>query len=225
MPGADLLLELSRDENEDVCRMAAYLMRSAEGNRVPLRLLEMLDAPSGFVRRLACESLVRANRSVPYEYVETLSRSNDRFKAWSARMLLSFGHPDKWQEAVLVSNNVCTFIQAATALMVAWPSQERTHKVVYRFVQFIKGDLNDVDFNDLIRLLQLTLLRGALNAIDLPELATVVSEEFPADHDVMNRELIRLLVLLQAPSVKDRYLAYLESGILDSERIHMALHL
>ena len=75
-------------------------------------------------------------------------------------------------------------------------------------------------------MLQVTVLRGELKKSDAPRLVTMLSEEFPANgHKTMNRELIRLLVKLEVTSIKDRYLEHLESGLADSERIHMVTHL
>lgn len=226
IPNADLLLKLSEDESVAIRRMATYLMSSNDDERLPLRQLELLSDPHPMVRRQACESLVRAHRSVPFEYVAPLLKSDDRYETWAARRLLALDEPSEWEVEALSTDDVPSFVQAATALVTAWPSKERSTAVALRSVQLMQNYVADDDFIDLLRTLQLAVLHGELTGADVPPLVAALSEEFPANnHLIMNRELTRLLVRLDASKIKERYLTYLESDIPSNEKIHLATHL
>lgn len=225
IPGRKLLLKLSTDKSPAIRRAAAYLMASSRNDDVALRLLDMLSDPQPEVRRQACEALVRNHRSVPFEFVAPLLSSQDTFEAHAARQLLSLDHPAEWMNQALATDDVRAFVQAATTLMTAWPSPERGRAVVKRAQELMGSYVSDDDFIDMLRLLQITVLRGELKPADVPQLATMLAEEFPANHSIINRELMRLLVRLQVTSIKDRYLSYLNSDIPPSERIHVVTHL
>jgi len=225
VPRVDILLTLSRDEDAVVRKHAAYLMASSKDESLALRLLELLQDSDSNVRRQACQSLVRSHRSVPYEYIAPLLTSSDQFETWAARRLLALDHPDEWLDSALESPEVKIFIQAGTTLMTAWPSHDRALVLAKRAEHFLAGYMTDEDFVDMLRLLQLTVLRGDLKADEIPQLKGLLAEEFPASHHILNRELIRLLVRLNVTSIKERYLAHLDTDLPPNERIHIATHL
>ena len=226
LPKASLLLQLSEDSHARIRRSSAYLMNSvAKDERVPLRLVELLSDQDASVRRQACETLVRSNRSVPFEYIAPLLSSQDRTESYAARLLLQLDHPDEWLDAAIASDNVRLFLQSATALMSAWPSKSGAQALIHRSMDWMEGYLSDEDFVDLMRVLQLAVLRGEIDPDSVPQLKIALAEEFPASHHLMNREMIRLMVPLQVTSIKHRYLEHLESKLPEEERIHLATHL
>ena len=226
MPNVELLIKLSKDSEPQIRRASSALMSLAEDERLPLRQLELLSDPSPTVRRQACESLVRSHRSVPFEYLSPLLKSKDRFEGWAARRLLALDDPQEWLAEVMSSDDVRLFTQASTTLMTAWPSKEHALLVSQRAVELMGTYMPDDDFIDLIRMLQITVMRGDIDKAQVPQLAKMLSDEFPANrHRLMNRELSRLLVRLDVTSIKARYLAYLESDLPENDRIHMVTHL
>ena len=225
VPDAELLMELSRDADSSIRRMAAFLMSGSKDGRIPARLVELLSDQNDTVKRQACDSLVRSHKSVAYEYVMPLLRSDDRTLTWAARRLLGQNDPAEWQDKALGSSDIRVFIQASTVLMTAKPTKQRALQVVDRSRIFLRGFVGDTDFVDLLRLLQLAVLQGALTAADVPELAAELADEFPAEDHLMNRELIRLLVKLQVTSIADRYLEHLANDLPSIERIHLVSHL
>ena len=116
-------------------------------------------------------------------------------------------------------------MQSSTALLTAWPSPKRAQSVIDRSLVLMKGYLTDDDFIDMLRVVQLAVIRGELSADSVPNLRQALADEFPSSHHIMNREMIRLMVPLQITSIKDRYLDHLDSGLPEAERIHMATHL
>ncbi len=110
-------------------------------------------------------------------------------------------------------------------MMIAAPSKPRALQVSRRTLEFMGGFVNDRNFIDMLRLLQLAVLRGNLQPEELPELPGALAEEFPSAHDIINRELVRVLVRMQVTSPIDRYFAHLDSNIPMAERIHLATHM
>ena len=225
IPDANLLLELTLDDEPSVRRMATFFMSGSKDSRVPARLVELLGDHDDYVKRQACESLVRSHKSVDYEYIEPLLQTDDRALAWAARRLLAQSEPAEWHAKALNSPNIRVFIQAATTMLSAKPTGRRAVQVVDQARVFMRGFVSDEDFIDLLRVLQLAVMQGELTADDVPELAAELADEFPAQDNTMNRELIRLLTRLQVTSIADRYLEHLQSSIPDHERIHLAIHM
>jgi len=226
MPDVELLIKLSKDSEPQIRRASSALMSLVEDERLPLRQLELLSDPNPTVRRQACESLVRSHRSVPFEYLAPLLKSKDRFEGWAARRLLALDDPQEWLAEVMNSDDVRLFTQASTVLMTAWPSKDHALVVSQRASELMAAYMADDEFIDLVRMLQITVLRGDIDKALVPQLAKMLADEFPANrHHLMNRELARLLVRLDVTSIKDRYIAYLESDLPENDRIHMVTHL
>ncbi len=226
MPDADLLIKLSKDPEPQMRRASLYLMSLMEDERLPLRQLELLGDPHPAVRRQACESLVREHRSVPFEYLAPLLKSEDRFEKWAARRLLALDDPQEWLSEAMTTNDVRLFVQSSTALMTAWPSKKHGTVVCERAAELMSTYISDKDFIDMLRMLQITLLRSGITKEEAPRLVATLSEEYPANgHHVMNRELVRLLVRLKVTDIKDRYLEQLSSDLPENDRIHLATHL
>ena len=143
MPEPELLIKLSKDPEHRIRRASSYLMSLMEDDRLPLRQLEMLGDPHPVVRRQACEALVRGHRSVPFEYVAPLLKSEDRYETWAARRLLALDDPQEWLGEAMSSDDVRLFVQASTALMTAWPTKEHAVLVTERAVELMGTYITD----------------------------------------------------------------------------------
>ncbi len=225
IPDATLLMQASHDSSAEMRSMATSLMGNLSRPGVRERLLELLKDRDPNVRREACESLADLAYHVRLEALTPALASSDRQLAWSARRLLESVDVSEWQDTALDTQDQRLFLQAATAMMIAAPSKPRALQVSRRGLEFMGGFVNDRNFIDMLRLLQLAVLRGNLQPEDLPELPAALAEEFPSTHDIINRELVRLLVRMQVTSPLDRYFAHLDSNIPMAERIHLATHM
>jgi putative heme-binding domain-containing protein len=86
--------------------------------------------------------------------------------------------------------------------------------------------ISDGAFIDMMRVLQLALLRGGFTPADAPDVRTQLALEYPSSDTIMNRELVRLLAYLQADSALDRFLKQLQSQSVDqADKLHVAFHL
>ena len=224
-PSTELLLRLSKDENEIVRAKAAELLGIHADEATHERLIAMLDDQDRNVRRRACESLLRAGQAAPFEKLTPCLTSDDKWEALAARRLLEQTSPDEWRENVLSSTDPRLFIQGSLALMVAHPSEENAIAIVTRVTERMDGFISDRDFIDMLRLMQVALHRATVQPDQVQMLAKKLGEEFPSSDVTMNRELVRLLAHLQVRTPMDRYLAYLTSDAADADKLHVALHL
>ncbi len=222
----DLLVKLARTENERVRAKAAELMGIHSDATTRGALVALLEDSDRAVRRKACEALVRSGQTAPVDKLSELLKSDDPFEAWAARRLLVQTPADGWRDRVLASDHHRLVLHGSLALLMADPSKENAVAVAQRIEQLMNGFVSDRDFVDMLRVLQVAIIRGKLTAEDVPSLHGLLAEEFPSSDDMMNRELVRLLAYLQTSSIIDRYLEYLESNdVADLEKLHLALHL
>jgi len=224
-PSSKLLIDLSRDKSEAVRARATELMGLHPTEPIGERLVELLKDDDRLVRRRACEALSRAKQPASFDDLKTLLASDDRFEAWAARRLLEQQPVDEWREAALSSTDQRIFIQSALALMTAAPDRESAMAVITRVREVTQKFVSDRNFVDMLRVVQVAIHRGELSASELTDVRDWLSEEFPAGDPTMNQELVRLLAFLQAGSITDRYVEYLNSKARPLEKMHIAMHL
>lgn len=224
-PSLDLLLDMSQEPNELLRATAADLLGQQTDESASQRLIEMLGDSDRFVARKACEALTRGEQSVPFQAFSKLLASDDRFEAFAARRLLERQSVETWRDAVLASDNKRVFIQGSLALLTAAPTRDHALAVIAQFSTLITGFTSDRDFIDMLRVAEVALHRGRIQAADVPGLQTQIAEEFPAGDITMNREIVRLMTYLQASSVLPRAMQYLKSDATPEEKLHLALHL
>lgn len=224
-PTPGMLVRLSKDGNEIVRAKATELMGLHSDDQTPYRLRELLQDPDRHVRRTACEALVESGQTAPFESLEKMLTSDDRYEVWAARRVLEQSPVQDWREQVLTSDQHRVFIQGSMSLVVHEPSREHSLAVAERFYEMLGDFITDKDFIDLLRLLQLALQQGDIGADDIRELCDALGEEFPSSDNRMNRELIRLLAYLQVDAPIDRYLEFLRSDADHLEKLHLAMHL
>ncbi len=228
-PTQETLIRLTQDRQASVRAKAAWLMGlHSEGAESLLEQLLADNSPA--VRRHACEAIARAHLSVaPEKLVRLLG--DERFVVWSARQALQNIPAARWRHNVLNAESARVFDHGAALLLAVDSSKETALEVVQASQQRLAGFLSDDEFLDLLRVMQLALHRGGLEAVDVPELGPQLAREFPARTDInpvggrhMNRELIRLLTHLQQVAIAPRLVAYVQSGEPMEDRLHAAMH-
>lgn len=226
VPSPELLIELSKSPNELVRGKAVQLMGLQENNAECIeRLTELLSDSDRMVQRFTCESMVRLKGTCAPEELVPLLSSDDRTLAFAARRLLESMPSVDWQNKLLASRNPRLINQAGLALMRSEPSNQHAKQIVNSVVKAMDGFISDRDFLDTLRVLQVTLHRSQLKEDEIPQLRERIEGEFPAGEPLINRELVRLAVFMQAESICDRALTYLESSAPMAERVHVAMHL
>jgi putative heme-binding domain-containing protein len=222
-PPAELLVNLSHDENVRVRSKATYLMGIHATPATNDRLVALLDDADPSVRRLACASLVRARHAAPVDKLLKLVASPDRFVAWEARRALEALPRDEWQSIVLSSPNARVFIQGAVALEVLGPDRDTCRAILDACAKWLDAGPSDDNVLDLLRVTELALYRGGFKPGDQPALRGRISARYPSTDDRLNRELVRTLVMMQEPTLAPRLAKYLQSHASVAERIQAAM--
>jgi len=225
-PTDTLLVKLAEAEDERVRAKAAEMMGIHSRVKTRKALVSLLDDLDPTVRRKACEALARAGQNAPLDQLIAPLGSDDRFESWAARRLLEQMPADVWRDKVLASDDHRIIIQGSVALLIAEPSKQNALKVAESTKQVMEGFVSDRDFADMLRVLQLAMVRGKIAPDEVPQIKEFLAEEFPSSERTINRELVRLLAYLQASSIMDRYLGYLNSNdVSEVEKLHLGLHL
>lgn len=224
-PQTSLLLELSTDAEAVVRAKAIDLMGIHVHESTNNRLLELLRDPDPTCRRKACESLVRADAKIPPEKLYALLAEPSRYVSWAAVRGLQRAPRESWQDQVLAGENPRLFLMGSVALLGLPLDRAAYDQILTRGRERLKDFLNDEDFVGLLRVMQVTLAQGKIPPGDAAGLAAELAEEYPALDARMNRELARLLVYLQEPTVVPRIFEELERA--DNpieEKLHLAMY-
>ncbi|HWL72470.1 MAG TPA: HEAT repeat domain-containing protein, partial [Burkholderiaceae bacterium] len=222
-PSSEFLIDLADDADSQVRAKAAYLMGIHADETTGAKLVKLLRDKDGTVARVACESLARAGQRPPISHLSPLLGSRDRYVAWAARRALESLPVERWKDLIKSSEHRI-FLQASLALMSVEPTRENAIEVLNRASKLMQGFVKDEDFLDTLRLIEVAMHRASITGEDVPELTAQLAEEYPSSDQKMNRELVKILVHLQATSVMDRMLEQLTSTIPMSEKVHVAVH-
>lgn len=230
-PTTDLLLDLSEDRSEEIRAKAAWLMGMHPNEKTQKRLEKLLADEDVAVRRIACESLQRAGQAESAEALLKLLEDPNRHVRFAAMRALQQIPTQNWQDAVLDSTSPMQFNHGCAALLAIQPDLETAEDVLHGGRRLLEGFVSDADFIDLLRVMQLGLHHGAIRPDDARELRDTLSPEYPARTDVnptggrrMNRELVRLLVYLQDPTLSERLIEQIRSRIPADDKLHVATY-
>ena len=87
-----------------------------------------------------------------------------------------------------------------------------------------RGQISDITYLDLLRVVQLAYIRGQVQPSEIPTLTQQLLREYPTRDAIANRELVKLFAYLkpaEAPRVLTQQLA---SNIPDAEKLHIAAY-
>lgn len=224
LPNATELKQLSQATEPALRARAAQLCGfNAESIDV---LNQLLDDSSLLVRRHACEAFLRLGQQPSVEKILQQFKENDRSLSTPARQLLARIPPTEWTDSVLTAENKSIFVNGAIALLAAAPELDHSYKILAKSAEFMKGYLSDPEFNDLLRVVQLALVRGSVNPQDIPAFVSQISAEFPTQLHLLNEELIRILAYLKSNQTDGRYVEYLKTSADPAEtKILVAMYL
>ncbi len=212
VPSEELILELSQAPSELVRARAATFLGLHPSERAARRLTKMLEDQDTHVQRVACEAILRSGQ-LPEDPAPVLGliSSRDRTLAFVARRVLERMPLDQWKNEVLETDDARSGIVGMLALVNADPTEATAVQVVQRSSELMQGFLSDADFVDMLRVAQVALNRGEIAPQRVETFRDQIAEEFPAGDPRMNQELIRLAAYLQADSVIERAIDYLDS--------------
>ncbi len=146
-----------------------------------------------------------------------------RFVAWAARRALERLPIDEWKSAVLASNDPRIFIHGSVALAVLDADRATAAAVLASSDKWLDKPLSEDDLLDLVRVVELALHRGGFTGQEQAGLRSKLSSRFPTHDWRLNRELVRVLVMLQDPTLAPRIVAHLNGKSPLEERIQTAV--
>lgn len=203
-PTSDLMRSLLKDDEELVRAAATTLCGTQRKGPARELLIDMLEDPSSYVRSRAAQSLLRFNRPMDHTKLTNLLKSTDRVEALAGRRLLERIPSARWKDELVKSNDQRIFIQSAMALMTADPSLEHAYLVLAQSSRLSDGFVSDENFVDMLRVVQVALAQGKVDATKVPALAKRIGNEFPTTNPLINLELLKLMAALKVGDLNGR---------------------
>jgi len=233
-PSPELLIQLSGDSDPAMRVRAVRLMGNQRQPEFTDPLAALLGDADPWVRRVACEAIAHRGMGAPTATLVGMLADPDRFVAFAARRALEKLPAEQWQQQVLTASAPRTFLQGATGLLVAHPSPQLARQILQRCEAMLRGDvqepsrqkgqLSDANFLDVLRVVQLSLIRGPVAPADVPSLTQQLLREYPTRDSLMNRELVKLLAFLQPPGSAHALAHQLETDIPEIEKMQVAAY-
>ena len=211
-PSVDLLVALTKDVDAQVRAKAVLLLGMRPGTGIAGPLGAALADKDPFVRRRACEALVRSRSPIPGLAVVRLLDDPDRFVRFAARNALEHATAEVFDAAAPLAKPPRSKLEVMLARVRRGKLEPGSQDRLFaEELALMKGELDLVDYLDLLRLVGLTYLRGdrapAAIAATAGLRAQLVESDYPfvAKHSrselfvALDREIARLLAYLDEP--------------------------
>ena len=226
VPTEEFLTDLSVDESPAIRSQVARLcgLKKSSDTEALLKRFSTDDNPQ--VRRLALESYMRLGAKPPMETILRALSSLDRVEALAARRLLERIPVAQWEQEVFTTGDKRLFIQGSVAMMTAYPNLDRAYRVLAKASKFMEGFINDRDFVDMLRAMELALVQGKVNPAKVPGLVERIGNEFPSGNSQINRELVRVMAFLRVGDLDGRIETYLtNTNVSVEDKVHFGLYM
>jgi len=225
-PTDGFLREMSQDESPVIRAQIARLCGLAEGMASESVLKSMTADDSPTVRRMACESLMRLGAEPQLSTILGMLSSADRIESLTARRLIERIPAERWEQDIFSTDNKRVFIQGSIALLTAEPTLDRSYQVLAKASKVMEGFVNDYDFVDLLRTMELALVRGKVEPSKVPGLVERIGNEFPSGNSQINQELVRILAYLKVGDLSGRIGEYLsDPEVPQVDKVHLGTYL
>jgi putative heme-binding domain-containing protein len=152
-------------------------------------------------------------------------RSEDRFIRYAARIAIESQDVARWKDRALAETHPQAGLTALLALARCGGRETQTD-LLRALRKFPFDSLTEEQSLEKLRLIQFSFIRQGRPSPDLTQLAIErLNRIYPSPSERMNRELMLLLVYLNAPEVVGKTLALLEQAPTREEQIHYIFHL
>jgi putative heme-binding domain-containing protein len=210
-PSTALLATLMTDSAPEVRSAAVYVagVQGANASRVAAAGLKDRDP---VVRRRAAEALIRMGQSAdkpslaPVADIYALLNDSDRFVRWAGRVAIEHTPRAEWKDRVLKETNPLGALEGSLA-WVRTANGESLDPIVDKLLAMMKGTSLSTDNKlRLYRTLMYTTteIKGGLSAAQREQLYGLVSTQFPATDERMNKELALMIGYSgQAPGIAE----------------------
>ena len=151
--------------------------------------------------------------------------SPDRFLRHAARIAIESQELSQWKSRALAEKNPAVALTALLALA-RCGDRETQNDLLYALQNFSLGSLNEEQQLAKLRILQVSLARqGKPVGLLARDLAERLNAHFPSPGERVNRELVQLLIYLEAPGVIEKSLAQLDRVTTQEDQVHYIFHL
>ncbi|WKN42111.1 c-type cytochrome [Tunicatimonas pelagia] len=147
----------------------------------------------------------------------------DRFVRYAARIAVEQQPVTEWQEKVMSEDDPVTLTQGMIALARHGESSpgepSLKDKMLGKLTKVDYNELEDQQQADLLRAFELTLVRMGEPSTDTKQtVVDYLSDQYPADNEIINASLSKLLVHLDASEVIETTLTLLSGNPLEEEK-------
>jgi putative heme-binding domain-containing protein len=139
-------------------------------------------------------------------------KHKDRFVRYAARIAIEHQPITEWEQQALNEKDPVTLIQAGVALARQGNAKDKNQ---------LLNALNTVDYDkldhsqqvDLLRAYELVFLRMGMPESNVKDQTiTILDKHYPSSSNLVNRELSKLLIRLEAPKAVEKTMALLENA-------------
>ena len=233
-PSVEEVVHWTSDRSSTVRRAATQLLGNlvnaqkagAARQRAEEALIRLINDDDTYVRRAACETMLRLEMKCDPQLLESMLRSGDWSQTTAARRLLESLDVESWRKSLETTTDIALFCQLGATLIKVEPNLKNAYQILVRYSELSEGHISDEDFVAMLRLNQLAIALGKVDPEKIPAFTTRISNEFPSKNERINRELARLLAQLKSAKLENRLSEYFENSS-DSAtyKLSVAMHL
>jgi len=151
--------------------------------------------------------------------------SEDRYLRYAARVAVESQPVMEWQARALAEKQPTAALNALLALA-RCGKREAQPELLAALERFPLDRLSDEQKLEKLRVLHLSFLRQGQPAVDaVKRLNAELGGLFPSKSEVLNRELVQVLIYLQAPGVLEKSLKLMAEAKTQEDRNHYLFHL
>ncbi len=151
--------------------------------------------------------------------------SEDRFLRYAARIAIEWQDVGLWRQRALSEMNTQAGLTALLALA-RCGGHETQNDLLLALKKFPFASLTEAQQLEKLRIVQLSFIRQGRPAPEMAQLALEkLSAQYPAASDHLNRELLPLLIYLDAPDVIAKTLALLDQATTQEQQVHYVYNL
>lgn len=222
-PSGDLVTALTRDKAPELRVEAARQLSRAIGPAAAELATGLLTDRDAGVRRAACEALLQQTSASLTDIVPMLADS-DRHVRFAARRVLESREASSWWPMVAATTDPAIYLNGAVALLAAEPAPAVAATILHRCGQLLSSQPSGQQQIDLLRVVQLALLRGEIDPAATGTLGKQLAALYPTADARANQELVKLMVHLQEPSAAKLMVARLGSDASATEKLGVAAY-
>jgi putative heme-binding domain-containing protein len=151
--------------------------------------------------------------------------SDDRYLRWAARVAIEWQPVEQWQAKALAEKKPTAALTALLALARTAP-REAQPDLLAALAKLPLTSLTPEQQLDKLRVLQLTFIRqGKPSVAAARQVIAELDSRFPDKDENLNRELMQLLVYLEAPKVVEKSLKQMATAKTQEDVNHYLFHL